>query len=165
MGSFISFQFLLTLFLQQALQQSPLQMALSLLPAGLLVAFSAPFADRLIDRFGTPTLIVGGLVALSAGYLLFLRVDAEFSYLPMLLPTALLLGVGFALAFPAINVQATAGARTTSRGWRPVSCRPRPRWAARSSSPSRPPSSRWTTRPVRAPAAGPPRCSNSSSPA
>ncbi|WP_116244298.1 MFS transporter [Nocardiopsis sp. FIRDI 009] len=116
MGSFISFQFLLTLFLQQALEQSPLQMALSLLPAGLLVAFSAPFADRLIERFGTPVLIAGGLIALSAGYLLFLRVEAEFSYLPMLLPTALLLGVGFALAFPAINVQATSGVADDEQG-------------------------------------------------
>jgi EmrB/QacA subfamily drug resistance transporter len=116
MGSFISFQFLLTLFLQQALGQTPLQMALSLLPAGILVVVSAPFADRLISRFGTPKLIAAGLVALSAGYLLFLRVESEFAYLGMMLPTALLLGVGFALAFPSINVQATAGVDDAEQG-------------------------------------------------
>lgn len=115
-GSFASFQFLLTLFLQQALGRTPLQMALALLPAGVLVALSAFFADRLIDRFGTPRLIAAGLLALSGGYLLFLRVDTDPVYLTMILPTAILLGVGFALGFPAINVQATAGVDDHEQG-------------------------------------------------
>ncbi|WP_179646485.1 MFS transporter [Spinactinospora alkalitolerans] len=115
-GSFASFQFLLTLFLQQALDRTPLQMALALLPAGLLVALSAFFADRLIDRFGTPRLIAAGLLALSAGYLLFLRVDTDPVYVTMILPTAILLGTGFALGFPAINVQATTGVHDDEQG-------------------------------------------------
>ncbi|MDA2813079.1 MFS transporter [Nocardiopsis sp. RSe5-2] len=115
-GSFASFQFLLTLFLQQALGRTPLEMALALLPTGLLVALSAFFSDRLIDRVGTPRLIVAGLVSLSAGYLLFLRVDTDPLYATMILPTALLLGGGFALGFPAINVQATAGVHDDEQG-------------------------------------------------
>ncbi|ASU82927.1 MFS transporter [Nocardiopsis gilva YIM 90087] len=115
-GSFASFQFLLTLFLQQALGRTPLEMAMALLPTGLLVALSAFFSDRLIDRIGTPRLIAVGLLALSAGYLLFLRVDTDPVYATMILPTALLLGVGFALGFPSINVQATAGVDNDEQG-------------------------------------------------
>lgn len=115
-GAFASFQFLLTLYLQQALGQTPLQMALALLPTGLLVALSAFFSDRLIDRVGTPRLIAAGLIAFSAGYLLFLRVDTDPVYATMILPTALLLGVGFALGFPSVNSQATAGVDDDEQG-------------------------------------------------
>ena len=91
-------------------------MALALLPTGLLVASSAPFADRLIDRFGAPRLILTGLAALALGYVLFLRVGTSPNYVTDILPSVLLLGVGFALAFPSINVQATAGIRNSEQG-------------------------------------------------
>lgn len=115
-GSYLSFQFILTLYLQSVLGWSPLGMALALLPTGLLVASSAPFADRLIDRFGAPRLILTGLAALTLGYVLFLRVGTAPNYVTDILPSVLLLGVGFALAFPSINVQATAGIRNSEQG-------------------------------------------------
>ncbi|KRE66132.1 MFS transporter [Arthrobacter sp. Soil736] len=115
-GSYLSFQFILTLYLQSVLGWSPLGMALALLPTGLLVASSAPFADRLIDRFGAPRLILTGLASLALGYVLFLRVGTSPNYVTDILPSVLLLGVGFALAFPSINVQATAGIRNTEQG-------------------------------------------------
>ncbi len=115
-GSFISFQFMLTLFLQDSLGWSPIEMGLALLPTGLLVALSAPWAGHVIDRFGTPRLIIGGLLAMTIGYLLFLRMNTEPVYVTAILPTVLLLGVGFALAFPAINVQATSGIEDHEQG-------------------------------------------------
>ncbi len=115
-GSYLSFQFILTLYLQSVLGWSPLGMALALLPTGLLVASSAPFADRLIDKFGAPRLIRTGLASLALGYLLFLRVGTSPNYVTDILPSVLLLGVGFALAFPSINVQATAGIRNAEQG-------------------------------------------------
>lgn len=86
-GSYVSFQFILTIYLQSVLGWSPLKMALALLPAGLVVVATAPFADRLIARFGARTLIIAALSALSAGYLLFLRVDAAPVYLIDVLPS------------------------------------------------------------------------------
>lgn len=115
-GSYLSFQFILTLYLQSVLHWSPLEMALALLPAGLLVVVSAPFAGGFIDRFGTPRLIIAALVALSFGYVLFLGTDAQPEYLTAILPSVLLLGVGFALGFPAINVQATTGVDDSEQG-------------------------------------------------
>lgn len=115
-GSYLSFQFIVTMFLQSVLGWSPLSMALALLPAGLLVVATAPFADKFIDRFGAPRLIVVGLAALTLGYILFLRVGTTPNYAVDILPSILLLGVGFALAFPSINVQATAGIRNSEQG-------------------------------------------------
>ncbi|MFJ3956233.1 MFS transporter [Arthrobacter sp. NPDC090010] len=115
-GSYLSFQFIVTLYLQSVLGWAPLAMALALLPAGLLVVSSAPFADKLIDRFGATRLIVIGLTALAAGYIWFLRIGPEVNYVVDVLPSVLLLGVGFALGFPAINVQATAGIHDDEQG-------------------------------------------------
>jgi len=114
-GAYISFQFVLGLFLQAVLGWSPLQMALALLPAGLMVATSGSAMGRLITRFGTGRLIAGGMGAFVLAYALFLGVDATSSYLAML-PTVLLLGVGFALCFSAMNVQATNGVADDEQG-------------------------------------------------
>ncbi|MDI2033401.1 MFS transporter [Paenarthrobacter nitroguajacolicus] len=115
-GSYLSFQFIVTMFLQSVLGWTPLGMALALLPAGLLVATSAPFADRLIEKFGATQLILTGLTALGLGYVLFLRVGTTPNYAMDILPSVVLLGIGFALAFPSINVQATAGIKDSEQG-------------------------------------------------
>jgi MFS family permease len=115
-GSYLSFQFIVTLYLQSVLGWAPLAMALALLPAGLMVAGSAPFASRLIDRFGATRLVLAGLLSLSVGYLLFLRIGTQPAYAADILPSVLLLGVGFALGFPSINVLATAGIHNDEQG-------------------------------------------------
>ncbi|WP_241650925.1 MULTISPECIES: MFS transporter [Paenarthrobacter] len=80
------------------------------------MATSAPFADRLIEKFGATQLILTGLTALGLGYVLFLRVGTTPNYALDILPSVILLGLGFALAFPSINVQATAGIRDSEQG-------------------------------------------------
>ena len=115
-GSYLSFQFIVTMYLQSVLGWTPLGMALALLPAGLLVATSAPFADKLIEKFGATQLILAGLTAMGLGYVLFLRVGTTPNYVLDILPSVVLLGVGFALAFPSINVQATAGIKDSEQG-------------------------------------------------
>jgi MFS family permease len=115
-GCYFSFQFLVTLYLQDSLGWSPLAMAMGFLPAGLLVMASSTVMDRVLARVGTQPLIAGGMVAFLAAYLLFLRVDPATGYVALLFPTMLLLGVGFALAFPAINAQATAGVADHEQG-------------------------------------------------
>lgn len=114
-GAYISFQFVLGLFLQAVLGWSPMQMALALLPAGLMVATSGSAMGRLITRFGTGRLIALGMTAFVAAYALFLTVGVTSSYLAML-PTVVLLGAGFALCFSAMNVQATNGVADDEQG-------------------------------------------------
>ena len=117
MGSYVSFQFMMTLYLQDVLRWSPLQMAMALLPAGLLVAFGSPFVGRLIDRHGTAPLIVTAMISLSAGYLWFLATAGSHPhYLITVLPTMLLLGGGFAFGFSSIMAQATDGIADSEQG-------------------------------------------------
>jgi MFS family permease len=115
-GAYAAFQFLVTIYLQSSLGWSPLAMALGFLPAGLLVVASSTKIDRVLDRFGTQRLIAVGLTAFVVAYALFLRVQPGASYWVFLLPTMLLLGFGFALTFPSINSQATAGVADHEQG-------------------------------------------------
>lgn len=116
-GSYLSFQFMLTIFLQSVLEWSPLKMALALLPTGLIVAFGSPFVGELIDRFGTPPIITTALGSLSVGYLWFLFAGSDQpSYVVAVLPSTLFLGVGFALGFTSIMSQATEGVDDSEQG-------------------------------------------------
>ena len=55
-------------------------------------------------------------IAFAAGYALFLRLGESSRYVGLFLPTMLLLGVGFALSFPALNMQATNGIADHEQG-------------------------------------------------
>ena len=114
-GSYFSWQFIVTIYFQDNLGWSPLRLALALLPVGLMVAASAVFSDKLVNRFGTTRIIAVTLATMAVGYLLFLRLDTSPSYLTMLLPALLLIGVGW-IGFPAINIQATAGVDDEEQG-------------------------------------------------
>jgi MFS family permease len=115
-GSYVGFQFIGTLYTQIVLDWSPLAMALAFLPGGLIVAFGGPRVGNLVNRFGTGRVVMAGFAAFLAAYLLFLRIDGEPRYLGVILPTMLLLGTGFALAFPALNIQATSGVADEEQG-------------------------------------------------
>ena len=115
-GSYAAFQFLVTLYVQNSLGWTPIGMALAFLPAGLIVLASAPRIDRVIARVPTPLIILVGLVAFVAGYALFLTAAPGQPYVEFLLPTMLLLGLGFALCFAALNAQATMGVADHEQG-------------------------------------------------
>jgi MFS family permease len=115
-GGYFAFQFLVTLYLQDQLGWSPLTMALAFLPAGLLVVASSTRMDRVLARVRTQVLIATGMGSFLLAYVLFLRVDPELGYVALLLPTMLLVGVGFALTFPSINAQATSGVADHEQG-------------------------------------------------
>lgn len=116
LGSYAAFQFVVTLYFQRSLAWSPLEMALAVLPVGMLVVLAAPYAGKLIGRYGTPPVIIGGLLSLSLGQLLFLRLDSTPNYVLDILPTTILVGIGFALTFPSASVQATAGVADHEQG-------------------------------------------------
>ncbi|MET7402633.1 MFS transporter [Dactylosporangium sp. NPDC005572] len=116
-GSYLSFQFMMTLYLQDVLHWSPLRMALALLPAGLLVAFASPFVGRLVTRYGTGPLIVSSMLSMSLGYGWFLLTAGDRpDYVTSILPTMLLLGGGFAFGFSSIMAQATDGIADSEQG-------------------------------------------------
>jgi len=116
-GSYLSFQFMMTLYLQDVRDWSPLRVALALLPAGLLVAFTSPFVGGLINRYGTQPLINSAMASLTLGYGWFLLTAGTAPhYLVAVLPTMLLLGGGFAFGFSSIMAQATEGIDDSEQG-------------------------------------------------
>jgi EmrB/QacA subfamily drug resistance transporter len=115
-GAYLGFQFVVMLYLQSVLGWSALQTALGFLPAALIVAFGSPRMDPLIDRVGTARTIAAGVVAHVAAYVLFLVVDRDAPYVVGVLPSMILLGIGFTLAFASFNIQATAGIPDDEQG-------------------------------------------------
>ncbi|SFW69692.1 MFS transporter [Amycolatopsis australiensis] len=115
-GAYIGFQFVVMLYLQRVLGWSALQTALGFLPAALIVAFGSPRIEPLIDRVGTPRTIFAGVVAHVIGYALFLRIDEHSGYAGSVLPSMILLGIGFTLAFSSLNIQATNGISDSEQG-------------------------------------------------
>jgi MFS family permease len=115
-GSYVAFQFIGTLYLQATHGWSAIETALAFLPGGMIVAFGAPRIGPLVERFGTERLMIVGLAAFVTGYALFLRLGDSPSYLALMLPTMLLIGVGFALCFPSLNIQAVSGVADHEQG-------------------------------------------------
>jgi predicted MFS family arabinose efflux permease len=114
-GSYFSWQFIVTLYLQDTLGWSPLELAFALLPVGLMVTASSIFSNRLVDRFGTTRIIAVTMSVMAVGYLLFLRIGPTPSYVSAILPAVLLIGVGW-IGFPAVNIQATSGIDDAEQG-------------------------------------------------
>ena len=115
-GSYVGFQFIGTLYLQSLLGWSSLQTAFAFLPAGLIVVFGSTRIAQVIDRFGTQRLLPIAFTVLTVGYALFIRLGASASYVTLMLPTVVLLGLGFAIGFPSLNVQATNGVADDEQG-------------------------------------------------
>ena len=115
-GGWVGFQFIVTLYLQQLRGWSALDTGLAIFPAGLLVAFVSPRMASLIGRFGVTRLIVTGMVSITAAYVLFLPISLHSSYAFGMLPTFLLAGIGFALAFGPLNVAGTSGVAAEEQG-------------------------------------------------
>jgi MFS family permease len=115
-GSWIGFQFIATLYMQQLRGWSALDTGLAIFPAGLLVALFSTRIAPLVMRFGVTRLIFAGMISIVAGYLLFLPIGLQSGYLGSLLPTFLLAGLGFALAFGPLNIAATSGVAPEEQG-------------------------------------------------
>ncbi|HWF53938.1 MAG TPA: MFS transporter [Solirubrobacteraceae bacterium] len=116
-GSYLGFQFLATLYVQYVAGWSPIDTALAFLPSGAFLPILGSQAERLIGRFGTRRLIAAGLTAFAIGYALLLREHSHhLAYTTMLLPSMIVIGLGWGLGFPALNVQATAAVADAEQG-------------------------------------------------
>jgi MFS family permease len=115
-GGFVGFQFIATLYMQQLRGWSPLEAGLAMLPGAFMVASIAPRLSPLISRFGVRRLIVAGLTSTLAAYLLFRPIGLGSGYASAMLPTFLLAGLGFGLAYGPLNIAATNGVAAREQG-------------------------------------------------
>jgi MFS family permease len=117
LGGWIGALFILTLYMQQMRGWSPLQTGLAVCPTGVVVAVLAPrTAAPLVSRFGTTSVIAAGLGASLASYALLLPIGRHSAYLVGLLPTFLLIGVAFTLAYGPLNIAATSAVAADEQG-------------------------------------------------
>ena len=115
-GGWFGFQFIATLYMQQLRGWSPLETGLAIFPGGLLVAVLAPRIAPLVDALRRqaadhrrPGLDRGRLRAVPAD-------RARLGYAPAMLPTMILAGFGFALAYGPLNIAATNGVAPEEQG-------------------------------------------------
>jgi MFS family permease len=80
------------------------------------VAVLSPSVAQLIARVGPTRLIVAGLLSATAAFALFIPIGLTSSYVPSVLPTMVLAGIGFALAFAPLNVAGTSGVAPAEQG-------------------------------------------------
>jgi EmrB/QacA subfamily drug resistance transporter len=103
--------FFLVLFLQSVVGYTPFQTGLLLLPSTAVILLLAARFGRLSDRFGPRSFLIVGPTVMSAGMLLWLRVD-DRSLLDGLLPGLVLYGLGLSMIVAPI----TSAALTTAPG-------------------------------------------------
>jgi MFS family permease len=115
-GGWVGFQFILTLYLQQLRGWSALETGFAIFPAGALVAVLSPRIAPLVGRFGVTRLILIGMSSLVVAYALFLPIGLDSGYAGAMLPTFLLAGLGFGLAFGPLNIAATSGIAAEEQG-------------------------------------------------
>jgi predicted MFS family arabinose efflux permease len=115
-GGWFGFQFIATLYMQQLRGWSPLETGLAIFPGGFLVAVLAPRIAPLVMRFGVTRLVTAGLISTVAAYALFLPIGLDSGYAAAMLPTMLLAGFGFALAYGPLNIAATNGIAPEEQG-------------------------------------------------
>lgn len=118
-GSYWGLLFIATFRLQEDLGWGPLPTALAFLPASVPPMLAAPFSGSLVRRLGARRLVIAGLLAATLGYAVALA-SQPGSYVSGLLPTLLLVGLGYVGAFSALHVYALSGvpadaARTATR--------------------------------------------------
>lgn len=115
-GAMVGLFFVLVLYTQRVLGWSALESGLSQLPMGLTLMVVAGLAAPLIERVGAKAVLVGGLVAFTAGLAWYARIPADGSYLVDLLGPSLVVATGLGLAFVALTVASVEGVDEDDHG-------------------------------------------------
>ncbi|MCG7522893.1 MFS transporter [Streptomyces sp. OfavH-34-F] len=161
-GSYIAWQFVATLYLQNAHGWSPLEVGLIFAPGGFLTLLTAQRWAGQVMRHGAWPIATAGMVLMLVGILWTETLGSLDSILVFGVATVLM-GLGFPMSYVGANISAIAGARPRNTASPPACSSPPPRWAAESSSASWPPSSdtpsmpTWRTTAPGSPSPSPPR--------
>jgi len=100
--------YLVPVFMQEALHLPPSQAGAVLLPAGIVLALTIPFAGRLADRVAVGRLVSIGLLLLAASFFLMLGVGAGTA-LGLITLWAIVGRVGLGFVLPSLNLGSMHG--------------------------------------------------------
>ncbi len=114
-GSFVGFQFITVLYLQELRGWSALETGLALLVAGIDAVIAPTITPWFVRRFGTTRVVLGGMIVGVAAYASFLPLRADWAY-GVMLPTLILIGVAFAFVYGPLTIAATDGIAESEQG-------------------------------------------------
>jgi MFS family permease len=108
--------FFSTLYLQQVLGYSPLEVGLAYLASTILWGGCSLFSDKLVMRFGIKPTLLAGLGLMTVALILFARTPVDGSFLVDVLPATLVLGVGAGISFNPLLLAAMGGVGPSDSG-------------------------------------------------
>src|SRR5579862_5449820 len=109
--------FLSALYLQLVLGYSPLQVGLAFLPANLIMgAFSIGLSAKLVMRYGFRAPLAFGLTVAALALVWLARAPVHGSFLPDVLPSMILIGIGGGLAFNPVLMAAMSDVEPQDAG-------------------------------------------------
>jgi predicted MFS family arabinose efflux permease len=115
LASFMGFQFVAVLYLQELRGWSTVETGLALAVLGIDAILAPTLTPLLVNRFGNSRVLVGGMMFAALGYLAFLPVGPDWTFFTML-PTFLALGMAFTLAYGTLTIAATDGVADEEQG-------------------------------------------------
>jgi len=104
-----------TLYEQNVLGWGPLKTGVVFMVASITTGLLAPRVGAIATRVGATWVVLAGAVAMIGSFLVFLATGTTTSY-PIIVTSLVLMGAGFALAYPALNIQALAGVGDDEQG-------------------------------------------------
>ena len=108
--------FLLTLYLQQVLDFSPMETGLAFLPITLTIIVVSNVAQSLVTRIGVRPVLATGLTLAGAALAYFARLPADGHYARDVLPALVLSGIGLALTFVPMTIAGLTGVASSDAG-------------------------------------------------
>ncbi|SDU86951.1 MFS transporter [Jiangella alkaliphila] len=114
--AFLSFIFVGSLLMQQALGYSPTTTGVAWLATTTTCFAAAMAAARLVTYVGVRSLLITGISIFTVGVLWLTRVPADASYLADVLPAFLLAGIGAGLFAPTLQIGALSGTSRSESG-------------------------------------------------
>jgi EmrB/QacA subfamily drug resistance transporter len=116
-GSFLGFNFQVSLLMQQVLGYTAIEAGLAWLAASIgAVVVSVAAAARAVERFGAGSTLAAGQCLAVVGLLLLSRVPSDARYVSDLFPGMLLIGVAVGLSATAVQVAAFIGVERSVAG-------------------------------------------------
>ncbi len=109
--------FLSALYLQLVLGYSPLKVGLAFLPGNLIMmAFSLGLSAKLVMRYGFRVPLAFGLTVAALALVWLARAPVHGSFLPDVLPSMILIGIGGGLAFNPVLMAAMSDVEAENSG-------------------------------------------------
>jgi EmrB/QacA subfamily drug resistance transporter len=108
--------FFLTLYLQQVLGFSALKTGIAYLPLSLTLIGASAVASRFVDRFTPKPILVAGLLISTGGFVFLTSVSGHGDYASHVVPTMIILGIGFGMSFVPVTIAGTSGVAPEDSG-------------------------------------------------